>query len=168
MLRFVYVLFVCSVLVGSFGRVASVHASGWFQQKQPSAPVSERIIELVNAERVKAGLPVAHVSDALMTEAQRFSVVQAALQGLSHRSSDQTNAGERLKQAGYRWKFYGEALAAGQPTPEAVVAGWMNSPTHRAILLHPKAQEIGVGHTHNPDDTAGFVDYYVMEVALPR
>ncbi len=36
-------------------------------------------------------------------------------------------------------------LRSALPTPEAVVAGWMASPGHRANILSPNFTEIGVG-----------------------
>ena len=38
-----------------------------------------------------------------------------------------------------------ENIAAGYPTAEDVVSGWMNSPGHRANILSPKYTEVGVG-----------------------
>src|SRR5687767_4167447 len=93
-----------------------------------------------------------------------FSAVQARLGYLTHRGDDGTNAGQRLTRAGYRWSFYGENLAAGQATPAEVVADWMASPSHRAIILHPRAREIGIGHTHRANDPNRYFDYWVMEV----
>jgi uncharacterized protein YkwD len=123
-------------------------------------------VELVNAERIAAGLPTLVVHDMLMAEAQRFSAVQASLGTLSHRGNDGTTAGQRLTRAGYRWAFYGENLAAGQTTPEALVAAWMASPSHRANVLSRRAVDMGVGHTQHVNDPSGYVDYYVLEVAV--
>lgn len=138
----------------------------------PSTPAQSRtvarIIQLVNQRRAEAGLKPMVANGVLMAEAQRFSVVQSQIGGVSHRGVDGTNAGQRLSKAGYRWAFYGENLAAGQETPEAVVAAWMRSPTHRAILLHARPTEIGIGHTYKANDPARFIDYWVMEVGRPR
>ena len=39
----------------------------------------------------------------------------------------------------------GENVAYGQPTPAAVMIAWMNSPGHRANILHPDWTHIGMG-----------------------
>jgi uncharacterized protein YkwD len=53
---------------------------------------------------------------------------------------------DRDLQAGYaNWTWVGENIAAGYPTPEAVVSGWMSSPEHRDNILSPDYTEIGVG-----------------------
>src|SRR5919109_1185606 len=55
-------------------------------------------------------------------------------------------AHDRDAVAGYTgWSAIGENIAAGYPTPEAVVAGWMSSPGHRANILSPNFTEIGIG-----------------------
>lgn len=132
------------------------------------SPLAGRIIELVNVQRMGAGLAPVTVNPTLMAEAQRFSVVQADLGRLNHRGNDGTTAGQRFTRAGYNWRYYGENLAAGQPTAERVVAAWMNSPSHRAVILHARMTEIGIGHTQRDADPARYGNYYVMEVAQPR
>ena len=137
------------------------------QRARPAAP-REQIVGLVNRQRTAAGLRSVRANAILMAEAQRFSGVQARLGRLTHRGDDGTTAGRRLTRAGYRWSFYGENLAAGQATPERVVAMWMASPGHRAIILHPRAREVGVGHTFRDNDPNRFFDYWVLELARPR
>jgi uncharacterized protein YkwD len=39
------------------------------------------------------------------------------------------------------------------PTPAEVVEGWVNSPGHRANILHPKMREIGIGYALLNEDT---------------
>lgn len=128
------------------------------------SPTAARIVELINARRARAKLASVRVNTTLMAAAQSFSTVQASLGRLSHRGVDNTSAGQRLSRSGYRWRFFGENLAAGQDTPEAVVEAWMNSPSHRAIVLHGSAREIGIGHTFKPNDPSGYYDYWVLEV----
>ena len=132
------------------------------------SPLAGRIIELVNVQRMAAGLPSVTVNPTLMVEAQRFSAVQADLGRLSHRGNDGTTAGQRFTRAGYNWRNYGENLAAGQTTAERVVAAWMNSPTHRGVILHAQMTEIGIGHTWRAADPSRYMNYYALEVARPR
>jgi hypothetical protein len=59
---------------------------------------------------------------------------------------------DRLERAGYTgWTAIAENIAAGYPTPEAVVQGWMSSPGHRANLLSPRYTEIGIGLVKSSD-----------------
>jgi hypothetical protein len=66
----------------------------------------------------------------------------------SHASLDGRTAGDRIEDAGYTWNTYGENIAAGQPTPEDVIDGWMSSSGHRANILDPNFCDIGVGYAY--------------------
>ncbi|MGW4497312.1 CAP domain-containing protein [Micromonospora sp. NPDC004336] len=116
------------------------------------APVSSgvsaqarEVVNLVNAERAKAGCGALSVDSKLMTAAQRHSQDQADHRNMSHTGSDGSDAGDRLDRVGYAWRTYGENVAWNQKTPAAVMDAWMNSPGHRANILNCAFTEIGVG-----------------------
>lgn len=105
-----------------------------------------RVIELTNAERENAGLAPLAKNDQLTAAAQGYSDVLASGDCFNHTCGDVPNFADRDAQASYNgWTDIGENIAAGYPTPEAVVAGWMASPGHRANILSPNFSEIGVG-----------------------
>ncbi len=159
-----YLRYIGALLVFAALFVPSLPISSTAAAAPARSPYAGRLVELVNARRAQAGLRPLRINVILMTEAQRFSRVQADMGRLSHRGIDNTTAGRRLARVGYRWRFYGENLAAGQEGPEEVVSAWLNSPSHRAVLLTPKAREIGIGHTFKRNDPARYYDYWVMEV----
>ncbi|MGF7033673.1 putative YkwD family protein [Paenibacillus mucilaginosus] len=64
----------------------------------------------------------------------------------SHTSPTLGTPGEMLTRYGVNWTAYGENIAAGQTTPQAVMTGWMNSPGHRANILNPNFTHLGVGY----------------------
>ncbi|MDO3700690.1 CAP domain-containing protein [Micromonospora sp. C28SCA-DRY-2] len=114
----------------------------------PGGTVSSQareVVNLVNAERAKAGCRALGIDDKLMTAAQRHSQDQADHQDMSHTGSDGSDAGDRLDRVGYAWRTYGENVAWNQKTPAAVMDAWMNSPGHRANILNCAFTEIGVG-----------------------
>lgn len=97
------------------------------------------------APRAALGALAEHA--ALMTAAQKFSEELASTGILTHTGVDGSDPGTRMARAGYKnFKTWGENAAQGQPTPEAVVAAWMNSPGHRANMLNPTFGDVGVGH----------------------
>lgn len=52
-----------------------------------------------------------------------------------------------VRAAGYRYALFGENLYAGpwgRVSPRAVVAAWLESPSHRANLLSPAYRELGI------------------------
>ncbi|MEW2314494.1 CAP domain-containing protein [Streptomyces bauhiniae] len=115
---------------------------------QPAATASgevARIVELVNAERAKAGCSPVALNSTLTKAAQDHSADMAAHNTMSHTGSDGSDPGSRITAAGYQWSAYGENVAYGYSTPEQVMDGWMNSPGHRENILNCSYKEIGVG-----------------------
>ncbi|QHC32124.1 CAP domain-containing protein [Streptomyces sp. HF10] len=107
--------------------------------------VTAQIVQLVNAERAKAGCRPLTLDAKLTEAAQAHSADMAAHQNMSHTGSDGSDPGTRITQAGYTWSAYGENVAYGYATAAEVMAGWMSSPGHRANILDCGYQEIGVG-----------------------
>jgi uncharacterized protein YkwD len=106
---------------------------------------AREVVDLVNAERAKAGCGALGIDDKLMTAAQKHSQDQADHKNMSHTGSDGSDTGVRLDRVGYAWRTYGENVAWNQKTPAAVMDAWMNSPGHRANILNCAFTEIGVG-----------------------
>jgi uncharacterized protein YkwD len=103
------------------------------------------VIDLVNAERAAQGLHPLTVDDNLATAVRDHSE-DMGLQGyFSHTSLDGRTVPDRITAAGYSFNTYGENIAGGQPTPEAVIDAWMGSSGHRANILSPIFCDIGVG-----------------------
>jgi uncharacterized protein YkwD len=105
-----------------------------------------RVLDLTNAERQKAGLGPLSLSAELNNAARGYSQVLASGACFEHTCGPVPRFEDRVGQAGYSgWNALGENIAAGYPTPEAVVNGWMSSPGHRANILSPTFTEIGIG-----------------------
>jgi len=112
------------------------------------ADFESEVIDLVNVERAAAGLaPLSYDAD-LADAARGHSEDMGWQDYFSHTSLDGRTAGDRIEDAGYTWNAYGENIAAGQPTPEDVIDGWMSSPGHRANILEPNFCDIGVGYAY--------------------
>ena len=169
MRRYYFALALLLTVLGYGSMAAPAHAAP--AQQPGRAPLSQqlqRIVELVNARRREANLRPLSVHPTLVACAQQYSAVQAAQSGINHTGPDGSTPGQRLTSCGYRWKHFGENLAAGFVTADEVVTAWMNSPSHRKVLLHAKVTEIGVGTTHRDDDPNRYYDYYVLEVGIRK
>jgi uncharacterized protein YkwD len=115
---------------------------------QDGNTLAAQVLDLTNAERQKAGLPALALSSELADAAQSYSQVLASSGCFEHTCGPVPNLVDRDAQAGYTgWTNIGENIAAGYPTAEAVVAGWMASPGHRANILSANYTEIGIGMT---------------------
>lgn len=68
-----------------------------------------------------------------------------ARQYFEHVSPDGNGPAELAKQQGYSYVLIGENLALGDyKDDQALLTAWMNSPGHRANILKPQYQDIGV------------------------
>ncbi|MFI6162531.1 CAP domain-containing protein [Micromonospora haikouensis] len=123
---------------------------------------AQEVVNLVNAERAKAGCGALKIDDKLMAAAQAHSQDQADHRKMTHDGSDGSDVGERLDRAGYAWRAYGENVAWNQQTPAAVMDAWMNSPGHRANILNCSFTEIGVGVANSNGP------YWTQDFGTPR
>lgn len=101
------------------------------------------VVKLVNNERAANGLEELETSDELTQVAQTRA--KKITTNYSHTRPDGSSCFTALTEAGIYYYSSGENIAAGYKSPEAVVTGWMNSPGHRANILSPKFNKIGVG-----------------------
>ncbi|MEU1199399.1 sigma-70 family RNA polymerase sigma factor [Streptomyces sp. NPDC005813] len=113
-------------------------------QSAPTNTITQ-VVALVNKERAAAGCGPLTEDPQLEDAAQAHSDDMAARNFFEHTNPDGADPGQRITAAGYRWSTYGENIAQGQQTPEAVMESWMNSPGHRANILNCSFKNIGVG-----------------------
>ncbi len=117
--------------------------------------VEEEVAALINTERANQGLPPLEIDVRLVEAARLHSEDMATNDFFSHTGSDGSSAGERITRAGYIWTTYAENIAAGYQTASAAVQAWMQSPGHRANILSPSVDHIGVGYAYNPNSYYG-------------
>lgn len=113
----------------------------------------QKVVELVNVERQKAGLPELKMDSAISNVARAKSKDMAVNNYFAHQSPTYGSAGDMLRQFGINWSAWGENIASGQRTPEIVVNAWMNSSGHRANILSTNFSKIGVGYVTNANGT---------------
>ncbi|ADJ28173.1 CAP domain-containing protein [Nitrosococcus watsonii] len=118
-------------------------------------PAERELIKLINQERQKYNLASLKVHSALVTAAKEHSKDMAQNNFISHTGSDGSSPFTRMADAGYRFRTAGENVAAGYSSPQAVLAGWMNSPGHRRNLLNANYCELGVGYAYQGRSTYG-------------
>ncbi|MDW5299978.1 MAG: CAP domain-containing protein [Sedimentibacter sp.] len=104
----------------------------------------QKVAELVNVERQKAGLSALTLDSTISNVARTKSKDMATNNYFAHQSPTYGSAGDMLTKFGIKWSAWGENIASGQRTPEAVVTAWMNSAGHKANILSPNFSKIGV------------------------
>lgn len=113
----------------------------------------QKVVELVNVERQKAGLPALTLDTSISNVARMKSKDMADNNYFAHQSPTYGSAGDMLSKFGIKWSAWGENIASGQKTPEAVVTAWMNSSGHRANIMSTNFSKIGVGYVTNSNGT---------------
>ncbi|MEU3574263.1 CAP domain-containing protein [Kitasatospora sp. NPDC036755] len=106
---------------------------------------AQQVVNLVNAERAKAGCGPVSAEPRLASAAQSHSDDMADRNYFDHASPEGDHADHRIEAAGYSWSTWGENIARGQKDPAAVMESWMNSPGHRANILNCSFKQLGVG-----------------------
>ncbi len=104
----------------------------------------QRVVELVNDERTRAGCDPVRVDGRLTTAAQRHSDDMARQDYLRHDAPDGRSFDERIEDAGYPDPA-AENIAMGMSSADAVMDAWMSSDGHRANILNCEINTIGVG-----------------------
>jgi uncharacterized protein YkwD len=150
--------------------VASGKGVGWIVLAAPLAPpadagaVSERVLALVNKARASArrcgrdhypAVAPLLLSTILGRAALAHATDMAEHSLLTHKGSDGSTHAERATRVGYRWRHIGENIAAGQTTPEQVVAEWLGSAEHCANIMDPEYAQMGVAFAADPNSEKG-------------
>ena len=117
---------------------------------QPSTTAFEdEVIRLVNNERAKRGLMKLTKNWELSRVARYKSQDMANKHYFSHTSPTYGSPFTMMQNFGIRFSAAGENIAMGQRTPQEVMNAWMNSAGHKANILSPAYNQIGVGMAKN-------------------
>lgn len=120
----------------------------------PEQAREQRVVDLVNAERARAGCQPLRVDARLAAGADLHSRDMRDRNYFDHTSPEGTDPTDRAAAQGYVGGV-GENLAVGYDTPESVMLAWMLSPGHRANIVQCSYKSIGVGTA-----TGGRYQYY--------
>lgn len=102
-------------------------------------------------------------NDDLARAARAHSADMAATGQLSHTGSRGEDLGQRVRNAGYQPRAWGENVAYGQPDPEAALAAWLDSPGHCRNIMDPAYREFGAGRAAGSDGRP----YWTLVLAAP-
>lgn len=105
----------------------------------------QTFLALLNDYRADNGLGPVTPCTSLSRAAQGHSEDMRDQNYFSHTGLDGSSPWQRAAEACYESGAGGEIIAAGYQTPEAVFAGWQNSPGHNAIMLGASFGVVGIG-----------------------
>ena len=102
------------------------------------------LIELTNKERQSLGVNSLEENALLNKAAQLKAQDIITYDYFSHQSPTGITPWYWFKKAGYNYQIAGENLGIGFLDSEEIYQAWNDSPSHRANLLNPKYQDIGI------------------------
>jgi uncharacterized protein YkwD len=128
-------------------------------KKKDVSTIEQDLFKLVNKERQKHDLAPVIFSPPLSVLARKHSQDMAGREDISHFSTSGEAYSERLVEEGFFFKKNGENVAFSQTfMPEFIHKGFMDSPGHRANILDPDFNEVGIGVVFKEDN-----GYYVTQ-----
>ena len=107
--------------------------------------LADQVLELVNLERAQLDLQPVVANSALAKIAEDYACRMIENGFFGHKDPiNGRSALERAAAAKYMFYAIGENLAAGPESSGEVMKAWMESPSHREIILDPSWREIGI------------------------
>ncbi|OAA94157.1 SafA/ExsA family spore coat assembly protein [Clostridium coskatii] len=123
--------------------------------------MENQVIKLVNQSRVNAGLQPFTANWELSRVARYKSQDMANKGYFDHTSPTYGSPFTMMQNFGIKFTAAGENIAMGQRTAQEVMNSWMNSPGHRANILNPSFNQIGVGLAKNSNGTCYWTQQFI-------
>lgn len=109
------------------------------------------LLQETNAQRTKQSLGALALNNQLAQAAQAKADDMATKNYWSHNTPEGAEPWKFITNAGYNYSLAGENLAYSFNNSSDVVAGWMNSPTHRENILKAGYKDVGFGIANAPN-----------------
>lgn len=110
-----------------------------------SAVDSQTLMQLINEERANRNLTILSTHQSLLTAAQAKAQDMIDRDYFAHVDPDENYVWVKITAAGYSpYRVLGENLALDFSTSEGMIKAWLDSPTHRANLLHAEFLDQGL------------------------
>jgi Ca2+-binding RTX toxin-like protein len=127
--------------------------------------IANQVVNLVNQRRSLVGLPALTLDTQLSSAADAHSTDMALNDFFGQNGSNGSTAATRISNAGYNFTTYAQNIAAGEVTPEQVVASWFST-GEGSNLLKTNVTNIGVGLYYLANDTGRFNQHYYWTVLV--
>lgn len=117
-----------------------------------------QLYALANQARASHGLAPLKWDPALAASAMQHCTFMASARQIEHRYRNEADVPLRASQAGARFSLIEENIASG-PYAAGIHQGWMNSPEHRANLLNPAIDRVGLAVVSRNGQLYAVADY---------
>ncbi len=134
-------------------------ATAWPQGAgSESAAAEQELFRMTNRERAEAGVPELEWNEWLAQAARKHAAEMARRGRLSHQFPGEPGLRDRIAATSIHFNASAENVALG-PTTAGINRDWMLSPGHRANILDPNYNAIGVAVVRNGDELYAVTDF---------
>ena len=143
--------------------VAVLHA-----QSQPASVAEQFLLAAANQDRVERHLAPLHMDEHLVLAARQHAYEMARRKSISHQFPGEPGLAARGGDSGARFSLITENVAEA-PNSSEIHEMWMNSEGHRANLLDPRVDAVGIavvqshGEYYAVEDFAHMVEHLTLE-----
>ncbi|HLH07414.1 MAG TPA: CAP domain-containing protein [Terriglobales bacterium] len=115
-------------------------------------PGAERlVVQQLNDSRLEKGLVPLKINPRLVEAARQHSLVMARRHQLTHQASGEPNVQQRLAATGLHFNRSGENVGFND-REDQIHWAFMHSPPHRANILTPEYNAVGIGIVHQESE----------------
>ena len=107
------------------------------------AKLQFRMLDSVNSLRQAAGAPPVQLDGRLNAAAATHARDMSAQNRPWHFGSDGSSPIDRVRRVGYTGSMLGETISETYETELETLAAWMEEPGTRAVILEPRARDMG-------------------------
>jgi hypothetical protein len=123
--------------------IGALRAQAQERDRVPQPAKAEQLYAMANETRAQAGRGRLEWDPALADAAMKHCMRMAAEGPISHRYGGEPDLTERAGAAGAHFSLIEENIAVGS-YPGKIHQGWLDSPGHRANLLNPDIDRVGI------------------------
>jgi uncharacterized protein YkwD len=134
---------------------------------RPSNSAEQMLYDAVNRERASLGLRQLQWDTALANAARLHTTLLAEHDTLSHRFEGEADLQTRLRLAGARFSLVAENVAQA-PDVSTLHIAWMNSAPHRANILDPQVDSIGIAIERRGEEYYATQDFAAVVASMTR
>jgi uncharacterized protein YkwD len=134
---------------------------------RPFSSAEQMLYDAVNRERSSLGLRSLQWDNALANAARLHTTLLATHDALSHRFDGEADLQTRLRMAGASFSLVAENVAQA-PDVSTLHIAWMNSAPHRANILDPQVDSIGIAIERRGEEYYATQDFAAVVVPMTR
>lgn len=128
------------------------------ETEEETAKWQQEMLESVNAQRKKAGLPALTLNEEICKAAQVRA--KECKENYSHTRPNKQSCKTAMDEQGVEYSWWGENINEKQKTVASAMKSWMASDGHKANILNKNFTQIGFGRAKGSDGSYYWVQLF--------